>query len=69
MFWMRNEEKNFPIRTLIWRPDSSEGRGEKFRPEDYHFESQVLSKDFFLSAPYTHDRLGFLLTFHFHQYV
>ena len=20
MFWMRNEENNFPIRTLIWRP-------------------------------------------------
>ena len=22
MFWMRNEENNFPIRTLIWRPES-----------------------------------------------
>ena len=22
MFWMRNKENNFPIRTLIWRPDS-----------------------------------------------
>ena len=21
MFWMRNKENNFPIRTLIWRPD------------------------------------------------
>ena len=20
MFWMRNKENNFPIRTLIWRP-------------------------------------------------
>ena len=22
MFWMRNKENNFPIRTLIWRPDT-----------------------------------------------
>ena len=21
MFWMRNKENNFPIRTLIWRPE------------------------------------------------
>ena len=21
MFWMRNKENNFPISTLIWRPD------------------------------------------------
>ena len=21
MFWVRNKENNFPIRTLIWRPD------------------------------------------------
>ena len=23
MFWMRNKENNFPIRTLIWRPGYS----------------------------------------------
>ena len=22
MFWMRNKENNFPIRTLVWRPDN-----------------------------------------------
>ena len=52
MFWMRNEENNFPIRTLIWRPDGSEGRGKKFRPEDNHLESCVV-KDFFCQ-PLTH---------------
>ena len=24
MFWMRNKENNFPIRTLIWRPNLSD---------------------------------------------
>ena len=28
MFWMRNEENNFPIRTLIWRPVKMRISGE-----------------------------------------
>ena len=25
MFWVRNKENNFPIRTLIWRPGPLDG--------------------------------------------
>ena len=46
MFWMRNKENNFPIPTLIWRPDWTHKHGsllEAFVPMLLGPKSHVLT--------------------------
>ena len=45
MFWMRNKENNFPIRTHIWRPAAGNVdmvNGSVVRLLDYHNRSSKI---------------------------
>ena len=53
MFWMRNNENSFPIRTLIWRP----GKGLN---SESHIQGDILSfevKYSYIANPYSKDNI------------
>ena len=47
MFWMRNKENNFPIRTLIWRNEIYMCQTTKFQTRPRGYETFLCSTEDF----------------------
>ena len=54
MFWMRNKENNFPIRTLIWRPGSPVSKS--YFVDNLFLMTQVLFSSGYHTISQRHDR-------------